>query len=922
MNKVNIQFGGMANIPDESVAQDGQMAVLMNMRHKGGELVNSLPPSSPASLGNVEQMLYHNNSKRWLVLNNGVINVYKEDYSADGDISAKGVKSFALLGNIVVINLENDVVYAIWRDNKFVYLGAVPMPPEMGIKTSGVLASERAIDTISGLKAFADHSTGLFDKCLATLYEKGVYVDNAIFIVAIRFFDGTYRYSHWYFIRNEHKASLSSFLPNGFGYEIDAESNFLTTGTSPNSYPLLLGNFCNHVIGFYPEFDLSYDLSEWKDIITSIDIFSSGSIMGQKRIESQSLGETYCKKGIPLLRKEIEEYSMFRKVAEYNLKGELVYKISNTSPSNLNAQDELPVSNRREILSDKEFVFNNKLHVVKKEEKPEIATDNVLSINGDDMPIVEDCPSYIEFKNGNVIHHTLEKYYNKAYLPYLISQPMKGIVRQEIKIENNLKLDVNYKENPNMDMSVALNGSGEFGYRVDYDVIANVTNMIANFFTDPMYTGGTFRPRLDETTFMSKALQTDGVGYSSRYEVHILENEVKIITPSNTKTMTITEAGGWGISRGTYMCDAYLHVMVNRQDTLYTIDKFAYQIANFELKKEYKEPVLRNILKVSAQDNPFYFPNGQTYMFDGEIKGLASNAEAISQGQFGQYPLFVFTTEGIWAMQVDSTGKGAYTTQTPFSREVCNGEVCPVSGGIIFTTDRGVMAISGNQVTEISAPLDGDSPDYINSTSIFAKIYEAGEFNSKNLLVPENIRTYIKGAKIAYNYLHNEVILSNANKGYSYVYQIDSQRWSMTYSVFDITTNSYPELVVYNNKSGVVLVFADRNKYSYSLAITRPFTLGTLDFKRLRQAALRYKGEGYAYFYVLGSNDGREFVCLTGKEFMGRDNDLNNRDLVTPMSRSRQCKYFAIAVALPNFSGSVSLAELLVDAGLANNKLR
>ena len=45
------------------------------------------------------------------------------------------------------------------------------------------------------------------------------------------------------------------------------------------------------------------------------------------------------------------------------------------------------------------------------------------------------------------------------------------------------------------------------------------------------------------------------------------------------------------------------------------------------------------------------------------------------------------------------------------------------------------------------------------------------------------------------------------------------------------------------------------------------------------------------------------------------------RDLITAMSRSKQYKYFAIAIA-GDMSGRVSMAELLVDAGFANNKIR
>jgi hypothetical protein len=106
------------------------------------------------------------------------------------------------------------------------------------------------------------------------------------------------------------------------------------------------------------------------------------------------------------------------------------------------------------------------------------------------------------------------------------------------------------------------------------------------------------------------------------------------------------------------------------------------------------------------------------------------------------------------------------------------------------------------------------------------------------------------------------------------------------------------------------------------VAITRPFTLGTLDYKGLRQAALRCTFSGYLNFYLLGSNDGANFVCVTGKEVDADILDSGTyRDLITAMSRSKQYKYFAIAIA-GQIEGRISLAELLVDAGFAVNKLR
>ena len=61
----------------------------------------------------------------------------------------------------------------------------------------------------------------------------------------------------------------------------------------------------------------------------------------------------------------------------------------------------------------------------------------------------------------------------------------------------------------------------------------------------------------------------------------------------------------------------------------------------------------RNKLKVSSLNNPIHFPSAQTYVpSNGKIKALRSATAALSSGQFGQFPLYVFTEEGVYALSV------------------------------------------------------------------------------------------------------------------------------------------------------------------------------------------------------------------------------------------------------------------------------
>lgn len=74
-------------------------------------------------------------------------------------------------------------------------------------------------------------------------------------------------------------------------------------------------------------------------------------------------------------------------------------------------------------------------------------------------------------------------------------------------------------------------------------------------------------------------------------------------------------------------------------------------------------------LIVSEAVNPYYFPPEHSYLMPGEIINLSVNTEQISTSQVGQFPLYVFTTEGIYALQVGKE-KVLYSNVIPISSEV------------------------------------------------------------------------------------------------------------------------------------------------------------------------------------------------------------------------------------------------------------
>ena len=827
MEKKIISFKGISNVPDDGLNEAGDMSVLLNMRHKGGELVSCQPPTETPGFKGVEQVLYHANSGLWLFLKDGCLHYFEDnDWSAGAlYIYQSGVESFAIMGNIVIMNFADRVEYAIWRNGGYEYLGGLPEVKGVTLAESLSTSSNELTTESEYYVRYSDENAQLYnlvvqkgfvDSVLSEVYKAKGYIDYVNFRVGLRAFDGSY--------------IAISEVTNC--HSIGAQQLWEKTSSREET-----SQYKAKVKYFIPKIKVEGIDDKWKDIITSIDVFSTGSIMsfGAKRNRLTRNGiimseeyECYQLRNDKEKKEAIADAEFF-KVAEFDLDGNVLWEIEDTSPSMIAQQKRLPEVVMHKYISKQNIVINSKLHQ---------ASGSTILFNG--FPL---CSAYQADHFGE---------YNKNGV-YTVSVFIRTDMDEKV---------VRYIHQHGTDAGLG-----------DYYVYPDNRAYKMEIFKEG-----------DET------------GISFSLAAHRTRNEAYSVGSK------IVGIGG-----------------------VASVAKIP------EINNIVEQP---NILKVSAVDNPFYFPTAQTYKFEGEIKGLASNAEAISTGQFGQYPLFVFTDTGIWAMGVDTSGQGAYTTQSPFSREVCNGAICPVSGGVVFSTDKGVMVISGGQVADLSAALDGFEVDFFEENAamwenIFAK---AGKDDVVN---PVPIREYIQGengnvkgesrAKLAYNYLHNEVILSNVNYGYSYVYSLTNKVWSVIDVVFDLTANKYPELVVFDKEAGKMYAFEDGEAKNKVVAITRPFTLGSFDFKRLRQAGLRTTFEGQLNFYLLGSNDGARFVCITGKEYPskngGEPTNVTRRDLITAMSRSKQYKYFAIAV-VGDIEGRISMAELLVDMGFANNKIR
>lgn len=186
-----------------------------------------------------------------------------------------------------------------------------------------------------------------------------------------------------------------------------------------------------------------------------------------------------------------------------------------------------------------------------------------------------------------------------------------------------------------------------------------------------------------------------------------------------------------------------------------------------------------NYLKVSAVDNPLYFPYNNTYKIGNvEILALLSNNTDLSSGQIGDAPLYVFAKDGIWGLFVDASGSVVYSVSREIAVDILNNpqSVLSVLGGIIFTTERGLMLLQGSNVWEISESIEGKPLDFTNQSSIdFIPVAKNAASHERLVELVEyatdcEFKEYIRNAIIGYNYNENELWITNPSKPYTYIY--------------------------------------------------------------------------------------------------------------------------------------------------------
>ena len=224
-----------------------------------------------------------------------------------------------------------------------------------------------------------------------------------------------------------------------------------------------------------------------------------------------------------------------------------------------------------------------------------------------------------------------------------------------------------------------------------------------------------------------------------------------------------------------------------------------------------------NKLYRTKMDNPFYYEKEGIYTFQSKVIGVAVATTALSQGQFGQFPLYVFTEDGIWAME--TAADGSFVTSKPLSRDVCiNADsITSIDSAVVFVSDKGVMLLQGSQTVNLSPHMTGRHYRLEDS----AKVIMQGVSGFPSLLpVVRNdthFQAFVRNASVAYDYSGKRLVFINPSEDYQYIYMLETQTWHKTaYGIkATVPLNSYPEALVQckGEMYGLTLYVEDAYRY-------------------------------------------------------------------------------------------------------------
>ena len=269
---------------------------------------------------------------------------------------------------------------------------------------------------------------------------------------------------------------------------------------------------------------------------------------------------------------------------------------------------------------------------------------------------------------------------------------------------------------------------------------------------------------------------------------------------------------------------------------------------------------LASLIKVSEAENPLVFPAKNSVQVGSSIiLALAANTRPISEGQFGEAPLYAFTDEGVWVLML--SGEGTYVARQPANREICSNPngILQIDDAVLYPTNRGIMMQQGRNSICITDQLDGYPFNFMEMK--YAKQIIATNETESGEISYIRFKDYLKSADMIYDYYNNRIIVFNPNQAYAYVYSLKSKMWGAMKNVFNKRVNIYPESYATNKDGKILNVYVEEpfSSTPYFLC-SRPLTISDKEvyktiFTCIARGYFRKETNGKCAMVLYGSNN-------------------------------------------------------------------
>lgn len=953
----NFSFKGLVRSNDNILANEGECLELVNLRMVNGSLKPIPETKEKAVLSERYSKIYwHDKASCYLCVRSdapGNLCFYDSDWNPLLDSRGnrldfpqlEKVRFVEFLGYIVICITESGICYIVFGDGTYRWLGECPPIPDLNIKLTSKLFSNttKTVYTTSHINTnisslWAYNSRGYLDERISDANKAGYYIDRSLFRFALRLYDGSYIYCS--------QIIYASDENNINGVARDSE-NLVSYPTNENETET---TFQMSVLAFKPVFEfLNLDLSNWEGIVVGIDIFTTGSIMGKKigtaraslynTETSQNVTEkyeVYKDKELDELWNDINNASMFYKIAEYDIEGNLLSFVDDVSQANIVLQDSLSSyehkSSLATIVPDCCYMFNNRLHVASLREYFFNGYDkrSFLPVGGE-TAVIDHMAVLTKIKTQNGVSQVVKHFnnievgykYDKFQFPPLLMYPDSRAFEMSLFVVSGTET---YMKTFALTPHRFLNQSQYLHkWYIGFDI--TVESVFASGNNAASVSNEDVLEIFNEEIGVHEVIYSAAMGCWTYKGVAFPPEEYsslrifkipRDVTDGDKIIFTIKTG-----TSDTQFRDINNIPLDDTWQKIETMDE-CHELSVFENRD--------NVVKVSMVDNPFIFPAKCTSsLSQGKIIAISTNRTTMSEGQFGQHPLYVFSQYGIQVMAVDASATVAYSSIYPVSHEVCINpdSICGTDSGVVFLGTQGVMIIGGSRCLRLSEAMDDDSKELetIGHSEIIHRI--ASLHGLDGVADTAHFVDFMRTAKVARFSEKDELIFCNENYKYSFCYSMSGNVWSKIGESFTGFVKQCSEFFLFRHKGGNTVIHIPDNSFSGKnnvLLVTRPHLFGTKLPKRIMQLMLHAylskpaDGDVTASFiscYLLCSNDGVHFKIVSGCE-----RNKETQDIVFPYFPTSSYRYYMFALSGELNSCSM-ITGLEIDVNPSwNNRLR